>query len=387
MPKIKVMVLMSYVALASFSITVMTPALPFLMQYYMIDLASATWVVSTCLAGYVVGQLMYAPLANRYGRISALRYGLLLNLFGLIWVTLSPIVSIYWLLLVGRLFCGIGLAFGMPFVLTYLKEGVDAELSKKLSSYIIIAFTLWIGVGIFVGAMVVQYLPWYAVILVLWLHGIFFLMATRWFKETLVERHAIHPRAILASLGRGFRRFQVLGFGIALGATSFQSYGYATIAPLYSHQILNQSSAAYGRWSLLTMLGMFGGGLLSKWLLEHYTPTKVIVINLSALVMVMLGLWIMDMSYPTVVLFYVLCTGLYLFAGAIWAPAYLAAMNGIDNPADASGVLSFMNMATSLVGVTILGGFWGNALVQYLTVLAMFIGLAYAALLFLTKSK
>lgn len=383
----KIIVLMSYVALASFSITVMTPTLPMLMSFYGIDLGMASWVVASCLAGYVVGQLIYAPLANRYGRIRALQYGLYVNIIGLIVITLSPLCLNYSLLLVGRVLCGIGLAFGMPFVLTFLKEGISVVQSKQLSSYIIIAFTLWIGVGIFVGAMIVQYLPWYAVIAILWLHGIFFLVATKCFPETLTKRHPIHPKAILSSLVRGFRRFQVVGFGVVLGATSFVSYGYATIAPVYSHDILLQSSGSYGKWNLLTMLGMFGGGLLSKWLLAHYQPSRVITINLTALVITVLVLILMDIAYPSVVMFYVLCTGLYLFAGAIWAPAYLGAMHGIENPADASGVLSFVNMCTSLVGVTILGGFFGNALMQYLTVLAIFIGLAYLVLFLLAMNR
>lgn len=75
MGKLKIALLLSYVCIASISATIITPALPQIENTYSLNYGDVQWVVSIFLMGYVVGQLIYAPLANRFGRLNALRTG------------------------------------------------------------------------------------------------------------------------------------------------------------------------------------------------------------------------------------------------------------------------------------------------------------------------
>lgn len=68
--------LLSYISIASVSAAMITPALPHIEHTFALSTGTVEWVVSTFLIGYVLGQLIYAPLANVYGRLNALEWGL-----------------------------------------------------------------------------------------------------------------------------------------------------------------------------------------------------------------------------------------------------------------------------------------------------------------------
>lgn len=65
--------LLSYISIASVSAAIITPALPHIEQTFILNSGTVEWVVSTFLIGYVIGQLIYAPLASVYGRLNALK--------------------------------------------------------------------------------------------------------------------------------------------------------------------------------------------------------------------------------------------------------------------------------------------------------------------------
>jgi DHA1 family bicyclomycin/chloramphenicol resistance-like MFS transporter len=69
-------ILLSYICIASLSAAMITPALPHIQSFFYLSKGAVEWVVSIFLLGYVIGQLIYAPIANRYGRLTALRAGL-----------------------------------------------------------------------------------------------------------------------------------------------------------------------------------------------------------------------------------------------------------------------------------------------------------------------
>lgn len=76
MSTLHVIWLLSYISIASVSAAIVTPALPQIQEQYALNPGSVEWMVSAFLVGYVIGQLIYGPLANQYGRLKALRLGL-----------------------------------------------------------------------------------------------------------------------------------------------------------------------------------------------------------------------------------------------------------------------------------------------------------------------
>ena len=123
MTKSKIALLLSYICIASISATIITPAFPKIQTVYHLSSESLEWVMSIFLIGYVVGQLIYAPIANRYGTLNALRTGLIVNFVGiLICLLASTFLMNYSLLLFGRLISALGSASGLVCTFILINE-------------------------------------------------------------------------------------------------------------------------------------------------------------------------------------------------------------------------------------------------------------------------
>ncbi|WP_440618042.1 MFS transporter [Cysteiniphilum sp. 6C5] len=137
-------ILLSYLSIASVSAVMLTPALPQIGKFYTLDTSSLSWFVGIFLFGYVFGQLIYAPLANRFGRLKAIRFGFIINLTGLIicYIATTNILSSYSLLLLGRVITALGSSAGLACTFTLVNELLDETQAKKAISYSMLSFML-----------------------------------------------------------------------------------------------------------------------------------------------------------------------------------------------------------------------------------------------------
>lgn len=98
----KIVILLSYISIASASAVILNPALSKISIQMHLESGDVEWLVSIFLLGYVFGQIIYGPLSKRFGEVRALRYGLLINFLG-ICICLVGAYSMSWaILLVGR---------------------------------------------------------------------------------------------------------------------------------------------------------------------------------------------------------------------------------------------------------------------------------------------
>src|SRR5580700_3998703 len=72
--------LLLMISFASVNAVLFTPALPAIAHFFMLSNDQAQLTVSWFLVGYALGQLIYGPLANRFGRKPALYAGISLQI-------------------------------------------------------------------------------------------------------------------------------------------------------------------------------------------------------------------------------------------------------------------------------------------------------------------
>jgi MFS transporter, DHA1 family, multidrug resistance protein len=98
---------------------------------------AAEIVITTLLLGYGIGALIHAPIANRFGRKSAMVAGFILSLIG---ITIS-IVSIpshsFLLMNIGRTITGIGSGSGLVISMVMMNETHTAQRSQQLFSLVV----------------------------------------------------------------------------------------------------------------------------------------------------------------------------------------------------------------------------------------------------------
>ncbi|MDP1574398.1 MAG: MFS transporter [Coxiellaceae bacterium] len=348
--------LLSYICIASLSAAIITPALPHIQLFYGLSKGAVEWVVSIFLLGYVIGQLIYAPIANRYGRLTALRAGLLINLMGILICMLSPITHNYTLLLFGRLITALGAASGLSCTFLLINELLPPDRAKHAMSLSIISFTVGIGLAVLIGGLIAQYLQWQDCFLFLLAHGVLMYGLSFQFPETLKLKKDIHPIMILKNYAHAFSCFRLIAFSLVVGFVSVFSYCYSAAAPIYAQLTLHLSPSQYGYWNSINMIGMFFGGLLCSRLIKQYHEKKVLI---SGFALIFLGLIFLSMitlfDSHSALLFFIATAYLYLVSGLLFPTASFFALNTIEDRASASAVMSFVNMGSATLAVIVMG--------------------------------
>lgn len=348
--------LLSYICIASLSAAMITPALPHIQSFFDLSKGAVEWVVSIFLLGYAIGQLIYAPIANHYGRLKALRTGLLINLLGILICMSSAYMHLFSLLLVGRLITALGAASGLTCTFMLINELLPKDRAKHAMSLAIVSFTSGIGLAVLLGGIITQYLQWQDCFIALLIHGIVMFVLTYQFKETLVEAKPIHPVTILKHYRAAFSHAYLIIFALVVGFVSFFSYGYSAAAPIYAQKILHLNASQYGYWNTINMIGMLCSGFLGAHLMKNHHEKRVLYIGFSGVFLGLCMLVIMTItSIHNPFLFFITTSFLYLTSGLLFPAASHEASNAISDRASASSVMSFINMGSAMLGVIIMG--------------------------------
>jgi DHA1 family bicyclomycin/chloramphenicol resistance-like MFS transporter len=256
--------LLSYLSIAAVSAAMVTPALPYIEQSFTLHTGSVEWMVSIFLVGYVLGQLIYGPLANAYGRLKALNWGLNINIIGLVICLVASVSHHYLMLLAGRLVTGLGSAAGLTCTFMLINEWLPESQRKTVMASSILSFVFGIGLAVFLGGIITQYLQWQWCFIFLLLQGLWMRWGTFVFDETLSQTQAFHLGRALNDYKKALGSFQLVAFSVIWGACSSIGYCYSAAAPLIAQQNLNLSASDYGYLNMLNTLGMLLGGLTSK---------------------------------------------------------------------------------------------------------------------------
>ncbi len=380
MNKMKIALLLSYICIASISAAIITPALPQIQQSFQLSNASLQWVVSIFLLGYVFGQLLYAPLANRFGRLWALRFGLSLNLVGIVICLLAVNMHAYSLLLFGRLITALGASAGLACTFMLINELLNKEQAKHAMAYSIVSFTLGIGVAVTLGGIITQYLQWQDCFWLLLLHGMIMLIVTWQFQETLVTPIKLKIKTLFAGYALALNSSTLIMFSIIIGLSSAAAYCFSAAGPIISQKMLGLSPSVYGYWNLLNMLGMLFSGIIAKRLLARHSAYNIILFALFGIVICILSYVGLVLSKEVSVLwFFVTSMLLYFFSGMLFPCASLYASNAISDKANAASMMSFINMSTATLAVIIMGYMPGSALRTFIATLIIFLVLAVLA--------
>ncbi len=373
MSQAKIVLLLSYICVASISAAIITPALLQIQRDFQLEQGQIEWAVSSFLFGYVFGQLIYGPLANRFGRLHALRTGLLVNLLGIILCLLAVGCESFGFLLFGRLITALGAAAGLCCTLTLINELLTEEQAKQTLSFAVVAFTLGAGASVTLGGLITQYAHWYGCFWVLMAHGIIMFLATWNFSETLKNPQPINICPLLRSYFNIISKRQFFAFSAVVGLAAVVNYGYSASAPIFTQSVLGLSPFEYGYWNIINMSGMLSSGFLSAYLLKRYCAKFVVKIGLSCLIPCIISICLISISNDVSCFWFFTSTTLaYLFSSMLFSPASFVATQSVEDKANASSVLSFVNMGSATLAVMLIGFIPYSSILSFALVLSLF---------------
>jgi len=377
--KSKQILLLSFLSTASVSAAILTPVLPIISAEFNLALGQVNQIVSIFLLGYVIGQLIYGPLANRFGQLTSLRSGLVLNLIGILLSILACSINNYYFLLFSRLITALGAASGLCCTFALMSKLLNEQELERLSAYTMLSFTLGSGVAIFLGGILSDLFGWHTCLYLLLGYGAIQLIGSYQLPEPNFSPKPLNTIQIFHDYLALLTNYRFVSFAIILGFVSSITYGYSAAAPFYTSDILHLSSSQYGYWNLFNICGMISSSFLSAKLISTIGSRKTLFIGLSLVPIVIVGLIINYQGlYHSVLAFFTYSMIMFMVSGLVFPAASFYAMQSCSDKANGASIMSFINMASATTVVMLMGVIALSPLLDFIIILTIYLLISFS---------
>ncbi|MBO1075765.1 multidrug effflux MFS transporter [Roseomonas marmotae] len=367
-----------------FTLQVLMPSLPLLAQSFAVPYSAAQLSLTVYLIGIAVGQLIYGPLSDRFGRRPLLLGGLAIYLVGSVAATLAPSMG---LLVVARAAQAAGACAGMVMTRAMVRDVFPANQAASKIGFIMMGMTVAPMMAPLVGAELQVLAGWRASMLACVVIGLVLpLLVLRYLGETLREPQPLP--GIFGILGAYARLFANPVFCCYTLVTAFSSgvfFAFMAGAPLVLVEGLGHTPRTYAIAfmvvSLSFALGSFLAGRFSGRLGVRLMLQIGLILTTIGAMLSLFTLWLLPLS---LVMFFLpmLLMGV---GNGISQPNSLAAAISVQPKlaGTASGVVGAAQMGvgalmTLMTGVLEIGTGFGTALVMAACAILSQLGLAWA---------
>ena len=334
-------------AIGPLSIDMYLPAFPSIAKALNTSVAKVTLSLSSFFVGISIGQLLYGPLLERFGRKIPLYFGL--SLYAISSVACATAVSVEMLILF-RFFQALGGCVGMVASRAMVRDLFDVKDNAKVFSTLMLVIAVSPIIAPTLGGFITTYLGWryifimLIIVIGLILTGIYFLLPD---SKGPDASYSLKPAAILSSFGSIIKHPQFALFTFSGSIASAGLYAFISGSPFVFIEFFKVSQQHYGWFFGFVASGLIGSSQLNGQLLKKYSSEQIIKIALyfqSAVAIVLVVIAILGMSelYTTVILvFLFLCCQGFIFPNA---SAMSMAPFG-HNAGSASALMGFIQMS------------------------------------------
>ncbi len=223
--------LVALATMTSISIAIYLPALPTLARDLGTSMELVQLTVSVFLVGVGLGQLVYGPASDRFGRRPALLFGLVVYGVGSLACALAPTIE---LLLAGRALQAAGACAGMALVRAIIRDTYPRERMAGALSTVTGAMAISPALAPIIGSQIYLAFGWRADFLFLTMFAVLLLvLAVTMLPETNRHRdpRALSPGRLVGNYGSLVGNRTFVGHLFAGGLTLAGTFAYTVASP------------------------------------------------------------------------------------------------------------------------------------------------------------
>jgi MFS transporter, DHA1 family, multidrug resistance protein len=355
-----------------FAVDMYLPAFPGIAKELKTTTSVISWSLSTYFIGFALGQILYGPLLDRFGRKRPLYFGLTVYILASIGCMQSHHIET---LIAFRFVQAIGGCVAQVGSIAMVRDFFPVEESAKIFSLLFLIIGISPLFAPTVGSLVMLKLGWQ------WIFALLACIAAVTLAATiflLPEGHtpdqsiSLKPKPILSSFAAIFKQPQFYTYAFA-GAFSFAGlFTYVAGSPIIFMEGFHVSAQVFGGIFATLTMGFIGGSQVNVFLLRRFNSE--LIFSRALLLQVLTGLLFLVGTRngwfgmtATLILFFVFlsCIGLtYPNAAAIALAPFS------KNAGSASALLGFLQMGTGALISTGIGFFHSGAKVAIIALLS-----------------
>lgn len=250
------------------------PALPDAASDLGASKAAIQLTISVYVIGLAVGQLIYGPLADYFGRRPVLVGGLTLYVLAGIAAALAPDVNA---LIGARLFQALGACGTLVLGRAMARDLAGAQAAAGRLALLNVIVSGGPAVAPVIGALLSLWLDWRAVVATPSLIGLILLALVYWrVPETVQAGRELGVRTLAREYGHLVRTPLFLCNAVGGGCTTTALYGFLAAAPFIFQQ-MGRTAAEAGFWCGTVAISVASGSAMAQRLVRHFTVSRLLI--------------------------------------------------------------------------------------------------------------
>ena len=276
-------------SLDAMSIDMYIPALPQIGVTFSVDPAAVDMTLSAFLVGLALGQMLYGPLSDRYGRRAPLLLGLVAYLIGSASAAVAPSIA---LLVAGRVLQALGASSGLVLARAIVADRFEERHSAAIFSVLMQILGLSAIVAPIAGSWLLGWWGWRSIFVALTAVGAICLGLTLFtLGESLPpecrSRAGVRAQASGALSLAGDRVFVFTS--LALGWSLAAMFAFLTGSSFVFIDGFGWTPVGYGELYAATSAGFVAVGLMNTAALRRYRPREIVIVAVALQAAVALG--------------------------------------------------------------------------------------------------
>ena len=337
---------------------IFVPALPVAAKALGATTHATQLTLSTYIVGLAVGQLVYGPISDRYGRRPVLVAGMVLYTAASAACFFAPTIGI---LIVARLFQALGGCAGLVLGRAIVRDGASGAAAARKLSLMNLMTMAGPGLAPLLGSALAETTGWRSIFVALTVLG----LANLVLIHGLLKDGPAQPDNDVRQVARNYlallRSRAFLGYTIGGGCATTALYAYIGAAPFIFVDQLHLPTYQVGVYLAINVAGIWFGSLAASRAVSRMPTTRVMVMGNIVSCVAAAFFFAAALVGPPNAAFAVVPMLFFSFGAGFASPAALTEALGVNPQAagSASGLYGAAQMAIG-AACTALGGLGGN---------------------------
>lgn len=369
------------IGLNPFSIDMYLPGFAAIAADLGTDTATVGLTLSSFFAGICIGQIIYGPLLDRFGRKRPLLIGL--GIFLLTSIAAAFASSIEQLVVL-RFIQALGGCAGMVASRAYVRDLFPPEENARIFSLLILVMGVAPIIAPSIGSFIVTALDWHAIFVALALiAGVIFTAVSLVLPESKESDPSVslNPPKVVKEYFSVALNARFMLFTLAMSFSTAALFAYITSSPILFMKVHQLTEFQFGLTFSFCAFCLIVGSQLNRVLLRSLSSNRVAEITGVAIVMVAALLLVLTAYAAAGFTVTIACIAAFLFLMGMFNPnvGALAITSVHEKIGMASALMGFIQMGLSAIAAAIVSSFASVSAMTMTAVLLSCVGVAVAS--------